>query len=360
MMEQYLFEFEPIDSFSFSGETSAQTIGVKHDPFFNSGSNDLRRQSFRVETDHTPPQTTVMGAIRRMLLSQGAEVGTDSFDLANDDTQPMGIIENISPVFLLGNYKSNESEDETTEVLCIPAPETVKHPENEAESIPFHPRAYSAKEYCPPSWIVYPIDNLTSPFSSFLSEESIFKTYEQTITHIGNNSKVNSYHLQCKCRMQNTTLKHAKFGVIVGLNRKLEKNVEPMLLPLGSKDSRFCVTCEPTSIDLSKATLPNCYEQDRKYWCASLLSAAYLPEEWRETQSLEQAKVTIRNMRCAKSDEKYQLKLIPQRLVFADKRSVFLFATEADRNAFAEALERDRRKTCGLNCVLRYEIGSTT
>lgn len=358
-MEQYLFEFEPIDSFSFSGETSAHTLGVKSDPFLNSNSSDLRRQSFRIETDHTPPQTTVMGAIRRMLLSQGAEVGKNSFDLATDETQCMGIIKSISPVFLLGNYKADEKKDETAKVLCIPAPETVKHPENEAESIPFHPRAYSAKEYCPPNWIVYPIDNLTSPFSSFLSEESIFITYEQTITHIGANSKVDSYHLQCKCRMQNTKLKHARFGVIVSLNRKLEKSVEPMLLPLGSKDSRFCVTYEPTAIDLSKATLPNYYEQDRKYWCASLLSAAYLPENWREAQDLEQAKVTVRNMRCAKSDDKYQLKLIPERLVFADKGSVFLFASKAKRDEFANALESDPRTTCGLNRVLRYEIGST-
>ena len=70
----YLFRFYPIDSFAFSGESSAQSK-QKDDAFLADDRYSTRRQSFLVTTENTPPQTSVMGAVRYWLLQQNGLLG---------------------------------------------------------------------------------------------------------------------------------------------------------------------------------------------------------------------------------------------------------------------------------------------
>ena len=86
----YLFSFTPLDSFSFSGESSARTKGIT-DAFLQNAHNAARRQSFRVETDTMPPQTTLMGAVRRIFYGTDIAIGNASFDIANDKAQDLTI-----------------------------------------------------------------------------------------------------------------------------------------------------------------------------------------------------------------------------------------------------------------------------
>lgn len=345
MSKRYLFSFRPMDSFSFSGETSARTRGVTDD-FFANAPNASRRQSFRVDTDLTPPQTTVLGAVRRMLFGR-YDIGPATFNIGRTDEQPMGVIQGLSAVFLMGQ------SDQGQPVVCIPAPAGVMKDDGYQ---PAAPEAYRAKAGTEAGFLCYEGGLTGQP--QWRAEKSFFKTYEQAAIHIGDGAKADGYHLQRKCRLTNTPLTDLRFCVIAEVDDAVQP-VPPMLLALGGKDSRFQCTMEATALNLAEVNA-GCYPQGKQYWCLSLLSAACLPEGWRDADGLAQAFVTRRDMRCALADKDkgYAMQLIDQKLVLADKGSAFLFDSAAARDAFAKAIRADHRRLCGLNQVLLYETGT--
>jgi len=340
---RYLFEFRPLDSFSFSGETSARTHGVD-DTFAAKAANASRRQSFRVDSDLMPPQTTVMGAVRRMLFGK-YDIGLSTFDLSKKETQDMGVIRSLSAIFLLGQNEKNE------QVACVPAPGGLKI--NQVYQ-PVTPALYKAKEGIQHGFLCYDRACLTGT-PVWHEEGEFFKTYEQAVVHIGSDARTDSFHLQRKCRLVSNTLTDLRFCVIADLEDSVQTIQEPLLLSLGSRDSRFQCSMRETALDFSEITAGE-YQADKNWWCVSLLSATCLPEDWRNTDGLVQAFVDRRDMRCAISNKSkgYAMQLISEKLVLADKGSVFLFDSETARDDFAARLRSDKRSVCGLNQVLCY------
>lgn len=348
-MDTYLFSFTPLDSFSFSGENSARTKGI-NDAFLKNAHNAARRQSFRVETDTMPPQTTLMGAVRRIFYGTDIGIGEKSFNIADDKPQDMGDIASVSAVFLKGKDKDGE------EVYCFPAPfATMKKYQEKAEYAPAQPDLYDPKAGTSKGFLVYPKDALTQEPVWHDADEFI-KVFEQPVVHIGENAKADGYHLQCKCRFKSESFSGLSFCVVVALKKRPKAQIKPMLISLGSRDGRFLAEAEKTSFSTAELSDKLTWRGTQDLWCVSLLSASLLPQDWREAEGLKQAFVETRNMRCALSDSSFSLQLIPEKMVLADKGSVFLFDSAEHQVRFAEKIEANHRKICGLNQVLSYRI----
>jgi len=345
----YLFSFTPLDSFSFSGENSARTKGIV-DPFLKGAHNAARRQSFRVETDAMPPQTTLMGAVRRVFFGTNIGIGSKSFNIADDAPQDMGDISSISAVFLKGKNKNGE------EVYCFPAPfATMKFEKNQVVYAPAQPDLYHAKNGTTRGFLVYRKNSLHQ-MPQWHDADDFMKIYEQPVVHIGDNNQTDGYHLQCKCRFKSEPFSDLAFCIVVSLKKQPANPIKPMLIALGSRDGRFMAEAEQTRFSPTELSDILSWHGKQDFWCVSLLSAALLPKAWRETEGLKQAFVETRNMRCALSDAKFALQLIPEKMVFAEKGSVFLFDSAEHRSKFIQAVQADERSICGLNQILSYQI----
>jgi len=347
-----LFSFTPLDTFSFSGENSARTKGIT-DTFLSQAHNATRRQSFRVETDEMPPQTTMMGAIRRIFYGTDIGIGAKSFNIANDSYQDMGDILSLSAVFLKGKNDKGE------EVYCLPAPFGIMKCENAVEGqssfIPMQPDLFDPKSEKLKGFFVFKKDNLEEAPEWHAVDEFVM-CFEQPVVHIGDNCKADGYHLQCKCCFKTDTFSDLSFCVMVTLKKQPKQTIHPMLISLGSRDGRFMAETEKTSFSPEAFSDKLIWKGDQDFWCASLLSASLLPENWREFEGLKQAFVETRNMRCALSNANFSLQLISEKMVFADVGSVFLFDSESHRNSFVNAIQANERRICGLNQVLSYQI----
>ncbi len=346
---QYLFTFTPISSFSFSGETSARTKGID-DTFLKADPNASRRQSFLVETSTMPPQTTVMGAVRRVLYGRNdISIGNKSFHLANEEKQDMGDIVAISPVFLIGKQANGE------EIICLPAPAAVPYSNSYT---PVTPEDFKAKEGTTKCFLMYSAKD--GRFVGVKRQSEFTKVYMQPVVRIANRTaRADGYHLQSKCRFNNEVLENASFGVVVTLAKEIACSDMPsaMQLTLGSKDSCFTAVVRPNvPFQINELSYQPEKQNEKPYWALSLLSASVLPKDWNMATGLVQAFVEKKTMRCAISDTNFHLTLIPEKLVLADAGSVFLFDSKEARETFAQKISEDPRTQCGLNQTMKYEI----
>jgi CRISPR-associated protein Cmr3 len=111
---RYLVTLKPLEPYMFGGEMTFGALGDKE-----AGSYLVRSRSF-------PQQTAVLGMLRKTLMTQAglltrkrrgewvdkekkaeaaALVGTEKFDMLSSDVQDLGIIHEISAVFLINNGK---------------------------------------------------------------------------------------------------------------------------------------------------------------------------------------------------------------------------------------------------------------
>lgn len=392
MGSQYLFSFRPVDSFTFSGEMSMQTKKRNAKAVDDYLSNDQyadRRQSFLVKTENMPPQTSIMGAIRYWLLRQEGIVkengqstcveqkvwdeliGAQSFNPANP-CGPMGIIEGISPVCIKGNIAN-------APVLCVPAPaDNLYETADQGQYQPMHVGDYDPKESDRTGFFLYPLakkdDKLqieTDCAEQWKSQSAFFATQLRPAFHVPEDGSPREgdgdYHMQERCFLKDLNLAckdgsaclcDPAFGVIVTLKREPKGALAARFVNLGGRGSQFRVTAERCSIELEKLKPPACIRQDAKNdYRLSLLSPAQLPEDWRSTAGLKMAFLSTRALRCSVSEimDPAKLKLIPERLRFAQTGSVFVFESAEQRENFRKKLNQSSLRICGFNQTMCYE-----
>ncbi len=339
---QYLFRFQPLDSFSFSGESSVRVQGVS-DAFLKNDKHASRRQSFLVETDCMPPQTTIMGAVRRMLLGH-AGIGSESFDLTWDGSKNMEDILAVSPVFLVGDDNA----------FLVPSPRMIEGGDGEPAYIPAVRKRFVPKEGTKAGFLQVKDGAV---LDGFIPMDDLFKVYEQAVFHVPGKGRPaagqGDYYIAQKCRLKN----RYSFCAVVTLRKQLTSPLKEMLLPLGSRDSRFCVSVSETSFAFDALKLEPKGTLDGQY-CLSLLSHSVLHDGWRETRGLTMAFCQPRPVRSAKTinQETFQLQLVAQKLILAEMGSVFIFESAQARDQFYQALTADPRRICGFNHALCYNM----
>ncbi len=111
---RYLVKLRPLEPFLFGGE---QTFGVL---------GDKEAGTYLVTSRQFPQQTAILGMVKKEIMIQAGVltrkrkgewvdkskfddakkyVGTEKFDLSSDEEQDLGVIEAISPIFLMQNKK---------------------------------------------------------------------------------------------------------------------------------------------------------------------------------------------------------------------------------------------------------------
>lgn len=389
----YLFRFYPIDSFAFSGESSARSR-QKNDSFLADDDYSSRRQSFFVTTENTPPQTSVMGAVRYWLLGKNGLIGgtpdtarrdeiigRNSFDIASPSCD-MGWIESVSPVFLTG-----EDEQENL-LLCLPAPRDNLHAYAELGRYqPMRSTEYDAKTGLRSGYFLYPLKNENGRHAlqahaatGWRGEQCFFKknkfpSYAIPRDASGQEGDSN-YHMQERCVLRDAAygpaegcLLHPAFSVIVTLKKEIKAAEEAAsFLRIGSRGSQFRTVVSPCNISLTGLQPPAGRRSTGDYRLA-LLAPAQLPPDWRgsplaqqadekrENAGLRQAFLSVRPIRCARTEwdgGRHSLMLNSKRLYFADTGSVLVFDTEEKRDAFKRRLAASPLTICGFNQTMAY------
>lgn len=138
---KYLVKMTPLEPYSFGTDQSFKFEGVKN----------LGKDTYYVRSKEIPEQTTVLGMLRYLILqnegllktdflytaeekvSMSRAIGPDSFSFAKTEPQDFGMLQNISPVFLVDrenhNYVKNPFHNKSKETGYAPM-------EMEAEMIP--------------------------------------------------------------------------------------------------------------------------------------------------------------------------------------------------------------------------------
>jgi len=370
---QYLMTFTPVDTFTFSGETSVQTKGSKvNQAFFSEDRYYGRRQSFLVNTEMMPPQTTVMGAVRHFLLmDRGATfkngagiIGSGSFNPAAP-SEEMGEIESISCVCVTG-------KDGNQRMLCIPAPNDNAY--GAADKNLYQPMGideYNPKEFYRHGFLQYKLfqenDVWTCSTEAYrwAGQDAFFAVSTRAAFAIPEMGKPErdegNFHMQQRCQLRDVRLNHEKavlaepaFCVVVALNKELDHASESRMMSLGGRGSMFAVKAEPCQIDINSVSVHTGVEKERNDFRLSLTSPARLPKGWHEAKGLKHAFVSTRPVRSAVTDADMKLKLIEQRLTFADTGSVFIFEHAESRETFRQMLSDSKLTVCGFNQTIKY------
>ena len=118
-MNRYLISFTPLEPYFFGGERNLSYPGE----------NSLYRQGYYIRSEELPSPTTILGAIRFLLLrmngrkpedtgaltaEEQALIGPDSFDPDAAEPQSFGAIRSVSPLLLLNRAENDD--------LLIPVP----------------------------------------------------------------------------------------------------------------------------------------------------------------------------------------------------------------------------------------------
>ena len=395
VMHQYLITFTPVDTFLFSGESSVQTKkSTVNEAFFVGDAYHDRRQSFVVTTEKTPPQTTVMGAIRYFLLQDKGllgktksdvekAIGKSSFNPANPTTE-MGVIRKISAVCITG-------EDNETRVLCVPAPCDKTYDTD--DYAPMQKKDYDPKKDLKRGYFLYDMKTKDGKLTCenrnakrWEEQDKFFavstragfaipgkkketKTEEpETETEVPETGDPETddgnFFMQKRCQLRDrrkdkvetkdkdkAAIDRPAFCVLAELSESLSNVGESRMMRLGSRGSVFVVRAEPCNIDMSVLTVPKTAENRTGDYRLSLTSPARLPKGWNTAYGIQQAFVNTKPVRSAVTGDDMNLRLIEERLTFADTGSVFIFETEGARDAFETKLSGSALTVCGSNQI---------
>lgn len=287
---KYLIEFTPLGSFAFSGETSLT----------NPGEATSRRASYLADSEFMPPQTTVLGTLRRCVLewaglyhSDGkyddhqamAEViGESAFSL--DDKQfSMGAIRSISGVFL------TRHENDHIHFL-FPVPLNIVRDTKVYQPMSWNAAMRDADE---PALTGYNVKKgLQSGFVSidasdpasmvsdlscfvethiagapFIPHSDVFEKYAQTAIRQINNEDNKGFRIHHRVYFKKQQF---SFAIIADL-----QSVEPfgsLIVSMGARNSLFRVTPAKLTATAPVESTIGC--------CLSVLSPMMLPENWRD------------------------------------------------------------------------------
>lgn len=355
----------------FSGESSLQSP-KKGDGFLSKDPYSAKRESFIVTSENLPPQTTMMGAIRYLLLkNEGYHPATDdaarligenTFNLA--EPKEMGIIQKISPVMLTGLINCEETGKQE-QILLLPAPADHLN-SNDNQNYPcayvpiekYNPKADLGGGYL--AWRKGKDNQWIREEKCWYPADKLFTSYTQALhatTEDGADQKDNqSFHMQERVRLIDRRLSKGKgvistpaFCVAVDLACAIQYGkIQDSFVSLGGRESVFKVRIkEIPNIDLAGTENS---DSSKKFY---LLSPAWLPENWRNSENgLEMAYLNTRRLRNAVTQVNngaVSMKLNAGRYIFADAGSVFIFKDHAKMKAFRDTIEGDPHTMCGFN-----------
>lgn len=287
---KYLIEFTPLGSFAFSGETSLT----------NPGETSSRRASYLADSEFMPPQTTMLGTLRRCVLewaglyhSDGkyddlqamAEViGEKAFSL--DDKQfSMGAIRSISGVFL------TRHENDHIHFL-FPVPLNIARDTKVYQPMSWNVdmrcadkpalTGYNVKDGLPSGFVSIDVSDPASMASDlthfveahiagapFIPRSDVFEKNAQTAIRQINNEDNKGFRIHHRVYFKKQQF---SFAIIADL-----QNIKPvgsLIVSMGARNSLFRVT--PTQLTAAAPI------ESTIGCCLSVLSPMMLPKDWRD------------------------------------------------------------------------------
>lgn len=287
---KYLIEFTPLGSFAFSGETSLT----------NPGEASSRRASYLADSEFMPPQTTILGALRRCVLewtglyrSDGryddlealAEViGKDAFSL-DAKKFSMGAIHAISGVFL-----THRENDQTH--FMFPVPQNIARKTQVYQPMSWNAEmryadkpaltGYNVKAGLQSGFVSIDASDPASAASDlttfvekhidgapFIPHSDVFEKYAQTAIRQINNEDNKGFRIHHRVYFKNQQF---SFAIIADL-----QGIEPLgslIVSMGARNSLFRVTSTKLIATAPIESTSGC--------CLSVLSPMMLPENWRD------------------------------------------------------------------------------
>lgn len=306
---KYLIEMTPIDSYAFSGESS----------FLNPGETKTRRSSYHVDSELLPPQTTVLGTLRRCLLEwnklfrddkQYSEhekeemkklIGAQPFQIDSMKFE-LGAIKGISCLFL--TQRTQDEEGREKEHWLFPIPKNAKQNEKamQYKAMPWDRqkmedneislKGYDVKEYLASGFVAVPFSRYDAlpaagveavfanglKTSALIPQHDIFISYQQSAVRKVEDDKEKGYRLHERVVFNRNNGKFA-FAVLAEIDEeKLMEGTWPLVVSMGARGSLFEVQATPVrqAAPEEKTALP------QKECCIAVLSPLALPDDWRD------------------------------------------------------------------------------
>lgn len=294
-----LIRFTPVGSYAFSGDSSLS----------NKGEDEVRRASYIVDSEYLPPQTTVLGTLRRALLEWAGIfhgnaiytpdeqanidqlIGTKGFRFSNEPVFDAGIIRSISCVFMT-RIKDGQSE------WLFPVPQNVKLKESTCQFMPWDAdssmngmpglNGYNVKDGLRNAFVVIPAPETISEAGvealiqdiqgkSCVDASSIFHKEVQTAIRQAENDDDKGFRMHHRVYLPDSSY---AFAVIADLDdaMPLPDLSRKLLVSMGARNSLFRVEATPLGTSAGQIQAP----ADGQYGCIATLSPLLLPENWRE------------------------------------------------------------------------------
>ena len=359
MSTNYLVVFRPLDSYAFSGESA---ILQKGDMFTDGLTYAKKRAGNDVKSDPFPPQTTVLGAVRYLLLNRAGLlnvknqavkdlIGEHSYQVDQNETQ-MGIIQGISPVCVHAIRDGHP-------VLLVPGPLDAAD-KNGANGIHWNGErleGYNAKDPPPENFVVVPYEKSPQPVAALerIPQNELMVEIEQANVRYQPEQRLargeGDFRTQHRCTFaRRLGFSQFAFAVIVTLDEKTPKPHQAML-SMGARNSNFHATMQP--VEMAFDTL---FQQEENATRLYLPSASFLPEDW--NSKAKRAILYPEHVRCCTTDymgKGIRLKLSDMRYALACKGALFFFDSSEACGAFQTDLNGMRSYAlAGFNHALRY------
>ena len=376
-MFTYLIKLTPLDKFFFGQK---KTFGDDNADYF-------------VYSSHFPQQTALLGLLRYQLLQIAGEdvfkdnkiqdkdeagklIGVQSFSPFVEEKLQFGVIQSLSPVFIIDKKKNNEGKEE----YFLPVGRRLQKKEEEA---PYNLLHLSYEDECPPIFEAYdPKKELASCWlspngSTLLNEEDFFikderigirKDYKGT-TNDDAFFRQRYYHFknfkevvegeENKGRKQPPVREHDFcFATILEIKREIEykeldKRLDKRIVYLGGERQPFLMEVSEKTEDLQLNIKGSALTSDEKHYTVVLLSDAKI--EPNHLKGVKFASTEVKDFACLlthvgtrkfynkkkKREEQYLEKdetaLSHQHELYA-RGSVFYFDTKEQADQFCEHL----------------------
>lgn len=371
-MSTYLIKLRPLDKFFFGQK---KTFGDDNADYF-------------VYSSHFPQQTALLGLLRYQLLQIAGEdvfkdnkiqdknkagelIGEQSFSPFVEEKLQFGVIQSLSPVFIIDKKKNNEGKEE----YFLPVGRRFQKKEEEA---PYNLLHLSCEAGCPPIFEAYdPKKELASCWlspngSTLLNEEDFFikderigirKDYKGTTNddaffrqryyHFKNFKELKSEKTN-ECKQSPVREHDFCFAVLLETEGEIEyTELDKRIVYLGGERQPFLMEVSEKTEDLQLNIKGSALTSDEKHYTVVLLSDAKI--EPNHLEGVKFASTEVKDFACLlthvgtrkfynkkkKREEQYLEKdetaLSHQHELYA-RGSVFYFNTKEQADQFCEHL----------------------
>ena len=302
---KYLIEMTPVSSYAFSGESS----------FLNPGEAKTRRSGYHVDSEYLPPQTTVLGTLRRCMLewkgllredrqytqsekeSMTQLIGEMPFRIGSPAFN-LGAVRGISCLFLtrrttdeqeqwLFHIPRNADQNEDAEAYHAMPWNRAKMQNNEIALEGYSVKKPQASAYVAVSHSrrdALPAGGVEAVFTaglhtgSLIPQSNIFTVYQQSAVRKVEDDDQKAYRLHERVVFNRNEGRYA-FAVVAELAPDtLPDDPRPLIVPMGARGSLFSVQATP--LRQEEADSSPAFPQ--KECCIAALSPLALPADWRQ------------------------------------------------------------------------------